>query len=170
MLKKKKDTIKSLERKKVKIRPGKVIVESSDLARENYRAFLDLVTDDPELRAEAMRRLGDLELEATETDLENQPWPFVARSFDGIVMCNDLHRPLFPRLIDTLANGGVLLIDTFAVGNERFGRPRNPDFLLRPGELIDEFCIALNVKAYASGKVVTPNPAVRQSICAVRET
>jgi TolA-binding protein len=65
---KKKDTIKSLERKKVKIRPGKVIVESSDLARENYRAFLDLVTDDPELRAEAMRRLGDLELEATETD------------------------------------------------------------------------------------------------------
>jgi len=65
---KKKDTIKSLERKKVQIRPGKVIVESSDLARENYRAFLDLVTDDPELRAEAMRRLGDLELEATETD------------------------------------------------------------------------------------------------------
>ncbi len=65
---KKKDTIKSLERKTVKIRPGNVILDSSDLARDNYRAFLDLVTDDPELRAEAMRRLGDLELESTEAD------------------------------------------------------------------------------------------------------
>tara|TARA_R110002096_G_scaffold6409_2_gene29732 strand:+ start:51563 stop:54388 length:2826 start_codon:yes stop_codon:yes gene_type:complete len=60
------DTIKSLEKKKANIRTGKVILGSSDLARENYRAFLDLVSDDPELRAEAMRRLGDLELEATE--------------------------------------------------------------------------------------------------------
>jgi hypothetical protein len=65
---KKKDTIKSLERKKVEIRPGKIILGSSDLARENYRSFLDLVSDDPELRAEAMRRLGDLELEATEAE------------------------------------------------------------------------------------------------------
>ena len=65
---KKKDTIKSLEKKTVKIRPGNVILDSSDLARDNYRAFLDLVSDDPELRAEAMRRLGDLELEATEAD------------------------------------------------------------------------------------------------------
>ena len=62
---KKKDTIKSLENKKVKVRSGKVIVNSTDLARDNYRAFLDLVSDDPELRAEAMRRLGDLELDAT---------------------------------------------------------------------------------------------------------
>ena len=63
---KKKDTIKSLENKKFKVRTGKVIVNSTDLARDNYRAFLDLVSDDPELRAEAMRRLGDLELDATE--------------------------------------------------------------------------------------------------------
>ena len=63
---KKKDTIKSLERQAVEIKPGRVIVNSSDLARDNYRAFLDLVSDDPLLSAEAMRRLGDLELEATE--------------------------------------------------------------------------------------------------------
>jgi TolA-binding protein len=63
-----KDTIKSLEEKEVEIRSGKLILGSSDLARDNYRAFLDLVTDDPELRAEAMRRLGDLELEATEAE------------------------------------------------------------------------------------------------------
>ncbi len=65
---KEKDTIKSLEKKEVDIRKGKVILGSSNLARENYRAFLDLVSDDPELRAEAMRRLGDLELEATEAE------------------------------------------------------------------------------------------------------
>ncbi len=65
---KEKETIKSLEKKTVQVRPGKVILDSSDLARDNYRAFLDLVSDDPELRAEAMRRLGDLELEATEAD------------------------------------------------------------------------------------------------------
>jgi len=65
---KEEDTIKSLEEKEVEIRPSRVILGSSSLARENYRAFLDLVTDDPELRAEAMRRLGDLELEATEAD------------------------------------------------------------------------------------------------------
>ena len=55
-----KDTIKSLEKQTVEIRPGKVIMNSSDLARDNYREFLDLVTDDPSLSAEAMRRLGDL--------------------------------------------------------------------------------------------------------------
>jgi len=61
-----KDTIKSLEKETVEIRPGRVIMNSSDLARDNYREFLDLVTDDPSLSAEAMRRLGDLELEASE--------------------------------------------------------------------------------------------------------
>ena len=63
---KKKDTIESLEDKTVELRKGNVIFNSNDLARDNYRAFLELVSDDPVLRAEAMRRLGDLELEATE--------------------------------------------------------------------------------------------------------
>ncbi len=65
---KKRDTIASLEGKSVDIRPGSIIVNSTDKARDNYRAFLDLVSDDPELRAEAMRRLADLELEANETE------------------------------------------------------------------------------------------------------
>jgi len=62
------ETIKSLEDKTVEVRPGKIVLDSSELARESYRDFLDLVSDDPELRAEAMRRLGDLELEASETE------------------------------------------------------------------------------------------------------
>ena len=64
---KKKDTIKSLENKTYEVRPGKLIINSTDKARDSYRAFLDLVSDDPELRAEAMRRLGDLELDAIES-------------------------------------------------------------------------------------------------------
>ena len=64
---KKKDTIESLANKRYKVRPGKLILGSTDKARESYRAFLDLVSDDPELRAEAMRRLGDLELDAVES-------------------------------------------------------------------------------------------------------
>ena len=65
---KKRDTIKSLEKKDVEIRSGNVIINSTDLARDNYRAFLDLVSNDADLRAEAMRRLGDLELDATEAE------------------------------------------------------------------------------------------------------
>lgn len=63
---KKGDTIESLAGQEVEIRPGKVIVHSKDLARENYRSFLELAVDDPDQRAEAMRRLGDLELDASE--------------------------------------------------------------------------------------------------------
>ena len=61
-------TIKSLENKTFEVRPGKLIVNSTSKARDNYRAFLDLVSEDPELRAEAMRRLGDLELDASEAE------------------------------------------------------------------------------------------------------
>ncbi|NND36344.1 MAG: SAM-dependent methyltransferase, partial [Gammaproteobacteria bacterium] len=98
-------------------------------------------------------------------DLENAAWPFAPESFDGIVVVNYLHRPHFPLLIDALAQSGVLLFDTFATGNERFGRPRNPDYLLRPGELLREFGSILAIVAYEHGLV---GDAVRQRLCAVR--
>ena len=62
--------------------------------------------------------------------------------------------------------GGVLIYETFAHGNERFGRPRNPDFLLRPGELLDAFAM-LTVIAFEQGEVSVPRPAVIQRIAAV---
>ena len=99
-------------------------------------------------------------------DLETDPWPFADRGFDGIVVTNYLHRPHFPLLTATLAPGGMLLIDTFAAGNERFGRPRNPAFLLQPGELLDAFSAALRIVAYEHGAVTTPRPAIRQRLCA----
>ena len=79
--------------------------------------------------------------------------------------CPDLWRPLLPTLVEAVAPGGVLIYETFACGNERFGRPRNPDFLLRPGELLELVRGRLSVVAYESG--ITAQPAVMQRICAV---
>ena len=71
-------------------------------------------------------------------DLETgAPWPLGERRFAGVVVTNYLHRPLLPAIIAAVAPGGMLIYETFARGNERFGKPSNPDFLLAPGELLD---------------------------------
>jgi SAM-dependent methyltransferase len=103
-----------------------------------------------------------------QADLENGLWPYAGRRFAGIVVTNYLHRPLFPLLIEALQEGGVLIYETFMLGNERFGRPSNPDFLLRPGELLDAFVPQLTVVAFEQGEVAQPKPAVVQRLCAVR--
>lgn len=101
-------------------------------------------------------------------DIENGPWPYAGRQFGGIVVTNYLHRPLFPVLIDALAPGGVLIYETFALGNEAYGRPSNPDFLLRRGELL-QAAAGLRVVAFEDLTVELPKPAVVQRICAVSE-
>ncbi|CAN0532825.1 unnamed protein product [Laminaria digitata] len=104
-----------------------------------------------------------------EADLEDEnPWPLPGRTFDGIVVTNYLHRPLMPVLIDSLNPGGVLIYETFAIGNEEFGRPRNPDFLLRDGELLEAVAGKLTVVAYEAGQIDDPAPAVIQRIAAVK--
>jgi SAM-dependent methyltransferase len=104
--------------------------------------------------------------EVRQIDLETgAPWP-LGTGYDGIVVTNYLHRPLLPAIAQALAAGGVLIYETFARGNERFGRPHNPDFLLRPGELLDAFAM-LTVVAFEQGEVSAPRPAVIQRITAV---
>lgn len=113
---------------------------------------------------------GDARIEVIAADLEGgAPWPLGSRRFAGIVVTNYLHRPLFPKIAAALLPGGVLLYETFGLGNERFGKPRNPDFLLRPGELLG-FAEAegLVVRAYHCGAVAAPRPAVLQRIVAAR--
>jgi SAM-dependent methyltransferase len=99
-------------------------------------------------------------------DLENGPWPLPGVNFDGIVVTNYLHRPLFPCILDALAPAGLLIYETFAAGNERFGKPSNADFLLRPGELLDVARGRLRVIAYEDVEVTMPRPAKIQRICA----
>ena len=77
-------------------------------------------------------------VEIVQADLEDgSPWPLPGRTFGAVVVTNYLHRPLFPALLDALMPGGVLLYETFMEGNERFGRPSRPEFLLKDGELLE---------------------------------
>ncbi len=108
-------------------------------------------------------------VEVLETDLETGRWPFGLASFAGIVIANYLHRPHFATLPGALRPGGVLIIETFAAGNELLGRPRNPDFLLAAGELLTAFAATLHIVAYEHGREESPRPAVRQRLCAVRQ-
>lgn len=101
-------------------------------------------------------------------DLESGPWPYAAQTFAGIIVVNYLHRPLLPRLIEALAPGGVLIYETFAAGNERYGRPANPDHLLKPGELLEVVRGRLQVLGYEALFVSDPKPAMVQRICAAR--
>ncbi len=108
-------------------------------------------------------------LEVIEQDLEDgRPWPLDERQFAAVVVVNYLYRPLLPQLVAAVGPGGVLLYDTFAIGNEAFGRPSNPDFLLRPNELRDAVAAELEVVEFFHGRLDETAPAVRQRICAVR--
>jgi SAM-dependent methyltransferase len=101
-------------------------------------------------------------------DVESAPWPYDADRFDGIVVTNYLYRPLMGALLGALRPGGVLIYETFAMGNEKLGRPSNPEFLLRPGELLQWVVGRLNAVAFEQGLVERPKPAALQRICAVR--
>ena len=105
-----------------------------------------------------------------QADIENQSWPLVQdgapQQFDAVVVTNYLWRPLLPTLLASLAPGGVLLYETFGIGNETLGRPGRPDFLLKPGELL-EVCKDLHVIAYEHGVLQNP-PRLVQRIAAVR--
>jgi len=100
-------------------------------------------------------------------NLENGPWPYGGEQFAGVVVVNYLHRPLFPHLLAALAPNGVLIYETFAAGNERYGRPSNPAFLLQPGELLDVVKGRLRVIAFEDLYVSDPRPGMVQRICAI---
>ncbi|HEV7861452.1 MAG TPA: class I SAM-dependent methyltransferase [Acidimicrobiia bacterium] len=108
---------------------------------------------------------GDLE----SGDLESGAgFPFRGREFAAVVVANYLHRPILPDLVSVVGPGGVLLYETFARGNERFGRPARPEFLLEPGELLEVVRGILRVVAYEDLVLDGPRPAAVQRIAAVR--
>jgi SAM-dependent methyltransferase len=103
---------------------------------------------------EALGRCA-LAAERVQADLEGAPWPLRGRRFDAVVVTNYLWRALMPHVVASVAPGGVLLYETFALGNERFGKPSNPDFLLRPGELLTHVN-GLHVLAFEDGTAEAP--------------
>ena len=107
-------------------------------------------------------------IQARVTDLEQGLWPFGGKRFDGIVVCRYLHRPLLPKLAESLAENGVLIYETFMRGQEKFGRPQNPDFLLRSDELYEAYGKTLTVVAFEQGVAEAPKPAMMQRLCAIR--
>jgi SAM-dependent methyltransferase len=116
--------------------------------------------------AEALAQLQGVG-ETLQADIENGPWPLAGRRFDAVIVTNYLWRPLLPRILESLAPGGVLLHETFAQGNETVGKPSRPDFLLAPGELLQAYAGA-RVVAYEDGFLDGPARFV-QRIAAVRE-
>ncbi len=116
-----------------------------------------------------VEHVGDLEgrAEIVAADLEDgSPWPLPGRRFAGVVVTNYLYRPLFPALLEAVDEGGVLIYETFARGNEAYSRPRNPDHLLATDELLTLVAGRLQVVAFEQG--LTPRPSVVQRLCAVR--
>lgn len=109
-------------------------------------------------------------LEILQADLEDgTAFPLAGRRFAGVVVTNYLFRPLFPALVAAVAPGGVLIYETYARGNENFGRPRNPDHLTEPGDLLEAVRGQLRIVAYEDLIDRSPKPAARQRICAVNE-
>jgi SAM-dependent methyltransferase len=106
-------------------------------------------------------------VEVLAADLEDgSPWPLDGRRFGAIVVTNYLHRPLFPSLFAALQPGGILLYETFMEGNERFGKPSRPDFLLKDGELLDLVRDRFSVTAYEARMISQPKMAMVQRIAA----
>lgn len=113
---------------------------------------------------------SDERVELIACDLEDgRPWPLADRRFDGVVVTNYLHRPLMKHLVGAVAPGGALIYETFADGNQAFGQPRNPDFLLKREELLIFCRPELRVVAFEDLLVTEPRPAAIQHIVAVRE-
>jgi SAM-dependent methyltransferase len=96
-------------------------------------------------------------------DLEADPWPLPERRFDAVVVTNYLWRALFPALKAAVAPGGLLIYETFAQAHAALGRPRRPEFLLRPGELIDVLRDSSNAGTAA------PSPSGKWHVIAFEE-
>lgn len=152
------------------IRPGGAVLDVAAGAGRHARLLarmgfeVDAVDRDASLFADPPPNVRVLE-----ADIEAGPWPYSGRLFDGVVVTNYLHRPLLPVLVSSLEPGGLLVYETFARGNERFGKPSNPAFLLAPGELLEAVRGRLRVLGFEDLVVSEPRPAALQRLAARRE-
>ncbi len=151
--------------------PGSTVLDLACGAGRHSRYLLELghqVTALDRDLASMADLAGQPGLELIAADLEQAAWPLPGRRFAGIVVTNYLWRPLWPDLLAALGPDGLLLYETFGLGQAAFGRPRDPAFLLAPGELLERVRGSLQVLAYEHGLVSEPRPMIRQRIAARR--
>lgn len=151
--------------------PGGAVLDLACGGGRHTRLFLDrghpVTAIDIDVSGIADLR-GQRKLQVLQVDLEDgRPFPLAGTAFSGVIVTNYLHRPLLADLVAAVAPGGVLLYETFARGQERFGLPTNPDFLLEPGELLEAVRGRLRVVGYEDLVLDQPRPAAVQRICAV---
>jgi SAM-dependent methyltransferase len=151
------------------IAPGVAVLDVAAGGGRHSRFFADRGHRVTALDRDTNRLAPHTGIEIVQADLEDgSPWPLPGRTFGSVVVTNYLHRPLFPTLLDALEPGGVLLYETFMEGNERFGEPSRPTFLLKDGELLDLARGRLSVTAYEARMISEPKMAMVQRIAARR--
>lgn len=150
------------------IKPGGLVLDVAAGSGRHVRLLRDrgFAVCAVDRNTTALLELAGPSCEVRRIDLETDDRRSMGDNYDGIIVTNYLHRPLLPAIARALAPGGVLIYETFARGNERFGRPASPDFLLEPGELLEVFT-SLTVIAFEQGEVSVPRPAVIQRLAAV---
>ncbi len=134
------------------------------LAQQGYQ--VDALDRDP-IATASMHEIDGIHV--TTVDLETAEPPTFEHRYDGIIVSRYLHRPLLATLATLLQPGGILIYETFMRGNERFGKPSNPDFLLMPDELLHTYTPLLNVIDFEQGEIAEPKPAMLQRICAQKQ-
>ena len=131
------------------------------------KGFKLLLLDNDIAKAKDLQDVENIVL--MEYDLEDgSTLPFPKSSFQGVVVTNYLYRPIFPQLLNLLDDGGILIYETFAVGNEKYGRPTNPDYLLKSGELISLVSPQMRIIAYEECLVRRPTKAYVQRLTAAK--
>jgi SAM-dependent methyltransferase len=151
------------------IAPGAAVLDVAAGGGRHSRFFADRGHKVTALDRDTSRLNAQSGIEIVQADLEDgSPWPLPGRTFGAVSVTNYLHRPLFPTLLEALAPGGVLLYETFMEGNERFGEPSRPAFLLKDGELLELVRGRLSVTAYEARMISEPKMAMVQRIAARR--
>lgn len=151
------------------IAPEVAVLDVAAGGGRHSRFFADRRHRVTALDRDTSRLAPHIDIEIVQADLEDgSPWPLPGRTFGSVVVTNYLYRPLFPTLLDALEPGGVLLYETFMEGNERFGEPSRPAFLLKDGELLDLARGRLSVTAYEARMISEPKMAMVQRIAARR--
>jgi SAM-dependent methyltransferase len=149
------------------VRPGGTVLDIAGgagrhailLAQQGHA--VTLIDRDPQ----AIQRMqsSQASVHCIEADIENAPWPLPDQTFDAVLVTNYLWRPLLPRVLHSLNAQGVLIYETFSQGNECYGKPSNPNFLLRSGELLD-VCKNLHIVAFEEVFLSAPDRCMQRIV------